>query len=47
MSAALPAAGDVTRMFVVGGAALAVTATLIVAWQRITPRSVIAAIRGS
>jgi O-antigen/teichoic acid export membrane protein len=46
-SAALPAAGDLARMLVISGAAHAVTITLLVTWQRITPRSVIAAIRGS
>jgi DNA-binding winged helix-turn-helix (wHTH) protein len=46
-SAALPAAGDLARMLVISGAAHAVTVTLLVTWQRITPRSVIAAIRGS
>lgn len=47
VSAGLPQASDVTRMLAIGGAALAVTFTLIATWQRITPRSVAAAIRGS
>jgi O-antigen/teichoic acid export membrane protein len=46
VSAALPHAGDLVRMLVIGGAALAVTFALIVTWQGITPRSVIAAIKG-
>jgi len=47
VSAALPAARDVTRMLVISGAALGVTAALVVTWQKITPRSIITAIRGS
>jgi teichuronic acid exporter len=46
VSAGLSRASDLTRMLVVGGAALAVTFTLIATWQRITPRSVAASIRG-
>jgi O-antigen/teichoic acid export membrane protein len=46
VSAALPQASDVTRMLAIGGAALAVTFALLASWQRITPRSVAAAIKG-
>jgi O-antigen/teichoic acid export membrane protein len=46
MSVALSQASDVVRMLAIGGVALAVTFALIALWQRITPRSVIAAIRG-
>jgi len=46
VSAALAGAGDGVRLLAVGGAALAVTVALLVTWQGITPRSVIAAIRG-
>jgi O-antigen/teichoic acid export membrane protein len=46
VSLVLPRAGDATRLFAVGGAALAVTVTLLVTWQKITPRSIIAALRG-
>ena len=45
-STALAEAGDAVRMLAIGGVALAVTFALIALWQRITPRSVIAAIRG-
>jgi hypothetical protein len=45
VSLALRAAGDWTRMLAVGGAALAVTFALVATWQKITPRSVAAAIR--
>lgn len=45
-SAGLARASDVVRMLAIGGAALAVTCALLALWQRITPRSVIAAIRG-
>jgi len=45
VSLALPDAGDLTRMLVIGGAALAVTLALIATWQKITPRSIAAAIR--
>jgi hypothetical protein len=46
VSVGLSQASDVVRMLATGGAALAVTFALIAWWQRITPRSVIAAIRG-
>jgi O-antigen/teichoic acid export membrane protein len=46
MSAALAGQGDVLRMLAISGAALSVTFALVVWWQRITPRSVIAAIKG-
>jgi teichuronic acid exporter len=46
VSAALPPASDVVRLFSIGGAALAVTVALLVTWQKITPRSIIAALRG-
>jgi O-antigen/teichoic acid export membrane protein len=46
VSAGLREAGDVARLLAIGGVALAVTFALIALWQRITPRSVIAAIRG-
>ena len=45
-SALLAHAGDLVRMLVIGGVALAVTFALIALWQRITPRSIVAAIRG-
>jgi len=45
VSVGLPEASDVARMLAIGGAALAVTFALIALWQRITPRSVLAAIR--
>jgi len=45
VSLALGAAGDWTRMLAVGGTALAVTFALVATWQKITPRSVAAAIR--
>jgi polysaccharide transporter, PST family len=46
VSAGLAEASDVVRMLAIGGVALAVTLTLVATWQKITPRSVIAAIRG-
>ncbi len=46
VSAALPHAGDVTRMMAIGGAALVVTFGLLATWQGITPRSVAAAVKG-
>jgi PST family polysaccharide transporter len=45
-SAALPHASDVVRLLAVGGAALVVTLVLVATWQRITPRSIAAAVRG-
>jgi O-antigen/teichoic acid export membrane protein len=46
VSAVLPHAGDWVRLLAVGGAALAVTVALLALWQNITPRTVMAAIRG-
>jgi O-antigen/teichoic acid export membrane protein len=46
VSLAIPHAGDLTRMLVIGAASLVVTLALVVTWQKITPRSVIAAIKG-
>jgi O-antigen/teichoic acid export membrane protein len=46
VSAGLAEASDVVRLLAIGGVALAVTLTLVATWQKITPRSVIAAIRG-
>jgi O-antigen/teichoic acid export membrane protein len=46
VSLALPHASDIVRLWAVGGAALAVTVALLATWQKITPRSIIAAIRG-
>jgi O-antigen/teichoic acid export membrane protein len=46
VSLALPHASDLVRMLAIGGAALAVTFTLLATWQNITPRSVMAAIKG-
>jgi hypothetical protein len=46
VSLALPAASDAVRLVVIGGASLIVTFGLLGAWQGITPRAVIAAIRG-
>ena len=45
-SAGLSGASDVLRMVAIGGAAIVVTFALIATWQRITPRSIAAAIRG-
>lgn len=39
-------AGDLVRMFAVGGTAIVVMGALIATWQKITPRSIAAAIRG-
>jgi uncharacterized membrane protein len=46
VSLAMPHASDGARLTAVGGAALAVTIALLAIWQRITPRSILAAIRG-
>jgi O-antigen/teichoic acid export membrane protein len=46
VSFALPHTGDATRLFAVGGTALAATVALLAFWQKITPRSIIAALRG-
>lgn len=45
VSLALPPLAPGLRMLVVGGAALAVIGALIATWQRITPRSIAAALR--
>ncbi len=46
VSFALPDARDMTRMVAIGATAIVVTLALLAMWQRITPRSVAAAIRG-
>ncbi len=46
VSFALSSASDAVRLVSIGGTALVVTFVLVGVWQRITPRSVIAAIRG-
>lgn len=46
VSGALRHAGDAARLGAAGGTALAVIVTLLVVWQRITPRSIAAAIKG-
>jgi O-antigen/teichoic acid export membrane protein len=45
VSAMLPAAAHGIRMIAVGGSSLVVTATLLATWQKITPRSVGAALK--
>lgn len=45
LSAAIPDAGHVLRMVAIGGASLAVTAALLAAWQKITPRSIAASLK--
>jgi teichuronic acid exporter len=45
-SIALDGWSDVVRMIAISGVALAVTFALVVWWQRITPRSIMAAIKG-
>jgi O-antigen/teichoic acid export membrane protein len=45
MSAALPNASDIVRLVAVGGSALAVILGLLATWQKITPRSIAAALR--
>jgi teichuronic acid exporter len=42
---ALRDAGDSARLWLAGGAAATVNVTLLVTWQKITPRSIIAALR--
>src|SRR4051794_37078897 len=42
----LPPASDVLRMIAIGGAALVVTFALVATWQRITPRTLAASLRG-
>jgi O-antigen/teichoic acid export membrane protein len=46
VSLALPHASDIARLWAVGGAALAVTIALFATWQKITPRSILASLRG-
>lgn len=45
LSAAIPDAGHGLRMAAIGGASLAVTAALLAAWQKITPRSIAASLK--
>ena len=45
VSLALPHATDIVRMIAIVGAQLAVTAALLVTWQKITPRSIAASLR--
>ena len=44
VSAALPAASDPVRLAAIGGSALAVIGLLLATWQKITPRSIVAAL---
>ncbi len=44
-SAALPDATDVVRLVAVGGSALIVIGVMLATWQKITPRSIVAALR--
>jgi O-antigen/teichoic acid export membrane protein len=46
VSALLAGAHDLLRMVAIGGTALAVTGALVSTWQGITPRSIVAAIKG-
>ncbi|MGN6106843.1 MAG: oligosaccharide flippase family protein [Kofleriaceae bacterium] len=46
VSYAMPAASPFVRMVAIGGAALAVMVALVATWQKITPRSISAAIKG-
>jgi O-antigen/teichoic acid export membrane protein len=46
VSLALPAASDGARIVAIEGTVVAVTATLFVVWQGLTPRSILAAIKG-
>jgi O-antigen/teichoic acid export membrane protein len=46
VSVTLPDVSAITRLVTISGAALAVTFLLVAYWQKITPRSVIAAIKG-
>jgi len=41
---ALPSASDAVRLLAIGGSALAVIAVLLATWQKITPRSIAAAL---
>jgi O-antigen/teichoic acid export membrane protein len=45
VSLALPEASDAVRLVAIGGAALAVSAAMLATWQKITPRSILAALR--
>lgn len=47
VSYVMPDASDLVRMNAIGDTALAVTLVLVVVWQKITPRSVMAAIKGT
>jgi len=46
VSLVIPDAGNLVRMLAIGVVALAVTCALVATWQKITPRSIAAAIRG-
>ncbi|HEY0189862.1 MAG TPA: oligosaccharide flippase family protein, partial [Kofleriaceae bacterium] len=46
VSRLLAGAGNALRMVAIGGTSLAITAALLAAWQRITPRSIAAAVKG-
>lgn len=46
VSLAMPNASDAVRLVAVGGSALAVTIAVVGTWQKITPRSIVAAIKG-
>jgi len=46
VSVTLPEVSDLTRLVTISGAAIVVTFLLVGYWQKITPRSVIAAIKG-
>jgi hypothetical protein len=46
ISYAIPNASDFVRLVSIGGSALAVTLVLVAYWQNITPRSIMAAVKG-
>ncbi|HET9621741.1 MAG TPA: oligosaccharide flippase family protein [Kofleriaceae bacterium] len=46
VSLALPGAAALVRMVAIGGASLAITAGMLAAWQKITPRSIAASLKG-
>jgi O-antigen/teichoic acid export membrane protein len=46
MSYAIGARGDLVRLLAIGGTSLAVTLALLARWQKITPRSIAASMRG-
>ena len=46
VSQLMPGAASAVRMVAIGGASLVVTVALLAAWQKITPRSIAAAVRG-